>query len=122
MPLVAESPEDMRLASLMTFGDDRAHERAQAARRQQIEGADMFAAPPGKGTVRLPVPSRLSASRLAVSSGVLKRSGTGSSSAAGQRTGGSKAAGGGGSKQKAALSKARRLLSLGVKLGLSEPT
>lgn len=124
VPLVAESPEDMRLASLMTFGDDRAHERAHAARRQQIEGADIFAAPPGKGTVRPAMPSRrqqvvAGASRLAVGSGVLKRSGAGSSSAAVQRIGGSKAAGsGGGSKQK----KVRRLLSLGVKLGLSEPT
>lgn len=110
MPLVPESADDARLAALVTFGDDRAHERAQAARRQQIEGADIFNAPPGKGRPKAAAPARrqqppIGSSRLAVSSSALKRSGT--SSVPSRKVGGLKT---------------RRLLSLGIRLGLSEPT
>lgn len=127
VPLVAESADDARLAALMTFGDGRGHERTQAVRRQLIEGGDIFAAPPGKGrpkavaTAQRGQPPTAGGSRLAVSSSALKRSGASSSSAPSRKPGGGGAVLGGDSRLKVAASKARRLLSLGVKLGLSEP-
>jgi coiled-coil domain-containing protein 130 len=127
VPLAPESADDAQLAALITFGDGRAHERAQSAQRQQIQGGDIFRAPPGKGRLKPVVPARrqaLGSSRLAASSGAMKRSSGGAATTgmAGQPATSSRTPAGAGSRRKVVVSKTRHLLSLGVKLGLSEPT
>ena len=127
MPLAPESADDAQLAALITFGDGRAHERAQSAQRQQLQGGDIFRAPPGKGRLKAVVPAKRQApgsSRLAASSGAMKRSsGAGATTGlAGQPATSSRTTAGAGSRRKVVVSKARHLLSLGVKLGLSQPT
>ena len=127
VPLAPESAEDAQLAALMTFGDGRATERAQSAQRRQIQGGDIFRAPPGKGRLKAVVPAQrqqLGSSRLAASSSGMKRNGgTGDTKGlASQPANGSRTSAGAGSRRKIVVSKTRHLLSLGVKLGLSEPT
>mmetsp|Transcript_807 Transcript_807/g.2490 ORF Transcript_807/g.2490 Transcript_807/m.2490 type:complete len:335 (+) Transcript_807:475-1479(+) len=119
VPLAPQSEDDTRRASLVTFGDDRAFEKARRFSRDAIRSSSIFSAPPDRAsasgshsasrlTGRPVMPPPSAVSRLAKTAG-------GAVSKPSLRALGNK-------KQSSAADRRKRLLGLNVKLSLSNPS
>lgn len=113
VPLVPESQDDAQCAALVTFGDDRAFDKAHQLTRESIRSANIFSTPSASATggrsrhrLQGQRPSRLSRTV----DGHVCKSSQKQLSARGDR------------RQTSSAAKTKRLLAFGVKLGLSNPS
>jgi len=124
VPLAPQSEDDARHAALVTFGDDRAFDKARRLSRDAIRSSSIFSAPPDKvsggasgsgGNVRGGGGTRWAASAASAAPGRLGKTAGGAVAKLVGR------GGAGSQKQASAAARRKRLLGHNVKLSLSNP-